>query len=127
MDILNSEILRRNSGHLSLLGVDSTKLEAFTRKDADATGGYDHVHHQFYYGYKVHLLYDLGTLAPVCFTVVRANKHDNTQTTPLIKLLGARLLQTSAILADKAYDTKKNIQDHLTLGILFIAAKNKRN
>lgn len=116
----------RNPGHLSLLGVNSTKLEALTRKDESATWGYDHVYHRYYYGYKVHLLYNLGTLASVCFTVVPANKHDNTQTTPLIKRLGARLLQVFAIVADNVYDTKKNINDHLAVGVLFIAARNKR-
>src|SRR5208337_388049 len=48
-------------------------------KDTDAAWGYDHIKRKFYYGYKVHLLYDLQSMTPVCYTVTTANRHDNTQ------------------------------------------------
>ncbi|BAI61218.1 putative truncated transposase [Methanocella paludicola SANAE] len=72
-------------------------------------------------------MYDLQSMTPVCYTVTGANRHDNTQTIRLVKRLGARLLKVNTILADKAYDTRENIEKHLTVGVLFIAARNKRN
>lgn len=125
--IITREIMVEEALHMSLLGIDSTKVEASSRKDEDADWGYDHVHKNYYYGYKAHLLYDLGSMTPVCYAITPANDHDNTQTTPLVKRLGARLLKVNAILADKAYDTRENIEKHLEVGVLFIAARNKRN
>jgi len=66
-------------------------------------------------------------MVPVCYTLTPANRHDNTQTKPLVKRLGARLFKVNTILADKAYDTKENILNHGEVGVLFIAARNKRN
>ncbi|BAI60939.1 putative transposase for insertion sequence element [Methanocella paludicola SANAE] len=127
MMIINTRIMNEEPMHMSLLGIDSTKLDAFSLRDEDAAWGFDHVRRKYYYGYKVHLLYDLGSMTPVCYTVTRANRHDNTQTRPLIKRLGARLFKVNTILADKAYDTKDNIENHHEAGVLFIAARNKRN
>ncbi len=90
MTIINTSIMREEPLHMSILGIDSTKLEAFSREDMDADWGFDHVRRNFYYGYKVHLLYDLQSMTPVCYTVTKANRHDNTQITPLVKRLGAR-------------------------------------
>lgn len=86
-----------------------------------------HVKRRFYYDYKAHIVYDLLSMTPIYYTVTLANRHDNTQTRLLIKRLGARLLKAVAILADKAYDTVENVEDHLKVGVLFIAARNKRN
>ncbi|BAI60953.1 putative transposase for insertion sequence element [Methanocella paludicola SANAE] len=127
MMIINTGIMREEPLHMSMLGIDSTKVEAFSLGDEDADWGYDHIRKKFYYGYKVHLLYDLQSMTPICYTVTRANRHDNTQTRPLIKRLGARLFKVNTILADKAYDTKENIENHGEVGVLFIAARNKRN
>jgi hypothetical protein len=66
-------------------------------------------------------------MTPVCYTLTPANRHDNTQTRPLVKQLGARLFKVNTILADKAYDTRENIENHGMAGVLFIAARNKRN
>lgn len=127
MAIINTGIMKEEPLHMSLLGIDSTKLESFSLKDMDAAWGYDHVKGRFYYGYKVHLLYDLQSMTPICYTVTPANRHDNTQVKSLIKRLGARLLKVNAMLADKAYDTRENIENHGEVGVLFIAARNKRN
>jgi hypothetical protein len=127
MMIINTSIMNEEPLHMSVLGIDSTKVEAYSLKDTDAAWGYDHIKRKFYYGYKVHLLYDLQSMTPVCYTVTTANRHDNTQTRPLVKRLGARLLKVNTILADKAYDTRENIENHLQAGVLFIAARNKRN
>jgi IS5 family transposase len=127
MTIINTRIMNEEPLHMSMLGIDSTKLEAFSMEDKDAAWGFDHIRKTFYYGYKVHLLYDLESMTPVCYTLTPANRHDNTQTKPLIKRLGARLFKANTILADKAYDTRENIEKHLMAGVLFIAARNKRN
>ena len=127
MMIVNTSIMKEEPLHMSLLGIDSTKLEAFSMKDEDAAWGFDHIRNKFYYGYKVHLLYDLQSMTPICYTVTRANRHDNTQVKSLVKRLGARLFKATTILADKAYDTTENIENHLETGVLFIAARNKRN
>jgi len=60
------------------LGVDSTKLEAHTRKDKQAGWGYDHITDSHYKGYKVHLLYNTRLLVPVSYTLTSARVHDNT-------------------------------------------------
>lgn len=72
-------------------------------------------------------MYDLRSMTPIRYAITRANSHDNTQTRSLIKRLGARLFKVTTILADKAYDTKENIENHPEACVLFIAAKNKRN
>ncbi|AFD00248.1 hypothetical protein Mtc_1496 [Methanocella conradii HZ254] len=117
------EIVALRPSHMSILGIDSTKLEAYSRKDMDAGWGYDHINHNIMATRST--CYTNGTLAPICYTVTPANKHDNTQTTPLIKRLGARLLQAFAI-PGMAYDAKKNVTIHLALGILFITMRNQR-
>jgi hypothetical protein len=127
MMIINTSIMEEEPLHMSLLGIDSTKVEAYSLKDEDAAWGFDHVRKKFYYGYKVHLLYNLDSMTPVCYTLTPANRHDNTQTRPLVKRLDARLFRVNAILADKAYDTRENILNHGVVGVLFIAARNKRN
>lgn len=38
---------------MSIIGIDNTKLEAFSREDKDADWGFDHIKRRFYYGYKV--------------------------------------------------------------------------
>lgn len=127
MMILNAGIMEEDPGYMTLLGIDSTKLEAYSKNDDGAGWGFDHVKRRFYYGYKAHLVYDLPSMTPICYTVTPANRHDNTKTRPLVKRLGARLFKAVAILADKAYDTIENVEDHLKVGVLFIAARNKRN
>lgn len=127
MTVINTSIMKEEPLHMSILGIDSTKLEAFSREDMDADWGFDHIKRRFYYGYKVHLLYDLQSMTPVCYTITTAKRHDNTQITPLVKRLGARLLKANMILADKAYDTRDNIEKLWDAGVLFIAARNKRN
>ncbi|WP_231845176.1 hypothetical protein [Methanocella paludicola] len=43
MTIINTSIMLEEPMHMSMLGIDSTKLEAFSRKDDDADWGFDHV------------------------------------------------------------------------------------
>ncbi len=54
---------------MSILGIGNTKLDAYSREEMDAAWGFDHVRKKFYYGYKIHLLYDLQSMTPVCYTV----------------------------------------------------------
>ncbi len=72
------------------------------------------------------MLYDLRSMTPSCYTVTRANHHNNTRTRPLIKGWEHCLFKVT-ILADKAYDTKENIENHLESGVLFIAVRNNRD
>lgn len=65
MTIINTWIMDEEPLHMSLLGIDSTKVEAFSLKDEDAAWGFDHVKRRFYYGYKAHLLYDLDSICHV--------------------------------------------------------------
>ncbi len=58
--IINTSIMREEPLHMSLPGIDSTKVEAYSLKDDDAARGFDHVRGKYYYGYKVHLLYDFS-------------------------------------------------------------------
>jgi hypothetical protein len=48
MMIVNTSIMKEEPLHMSLLGIDSTKVEAFSRKDEDAAWGFDHVKGRFY-------------------------------------------------------------------------------
>ncbi len=75
--------------------------------------------------YKVRLLYDLDLMTPIRYTLALTNRNDNTQTRPLVKRLGARLFRVNTILADKAYDIRENIENHVN--VLFTAARNKWN
>jgi len=108
------------------LGVDSTKVEAFTKKDKQAGWGYDHISKSFYKGYKVHLLYNTGLLVPVSYTVTSASVHDNTQLRPLVGKLGAGILLASGLIGDRAYDSRANVEDFIRVGVTMINRKNKR-
>jgi hypothetical protein len=108
------------------LGVDSTKLEAYTYKDGQAGWGYDHVDKKMYKGYKVHLLYDTGLLAPLAYTVTSARVHDNRQLHRLTGKLGAGILKTLCLFADSAYDSKANVENYAGVGITVVCRKNKR-
>lgn len=123
---MNTSIRELEPMYGTLLGIDSTKIPSYGF-DADAAWGYDHIQHRYVYGYRTSILHDLDTLTPICYTVTPANLHDNTQVTPLLKKHGTSLLHAYAILADKAYDTKENIEKLLGADVLFIAARNKRN
>ena len=79
MMILNASIMKEEPLHTSLPGIDNTKPEAFSMKDMDATWSFDHIGGRYNFGYKVHLLYDLPSMTPICCTVTGANYHDNTQ------------------------------------------------
>jgi len=126
MTILNTSIRELEPLYGTLLGIDSTKIHSYGY-DIDAAWGYDHIEHRYFYGYRASILHDLDTLTPICYTVTPANKHDNTQVTPLLKKHGTSLLHANIILADKAYDTKENIEKLLGVNVLFITARNKRN
>ena len=127
MSLLNSMTRLANPHHMSLVGVDSTILPAYSMKDGDADWGYDHISKEYYKGYRVHILYDLPSLSPLCFTLTKANVHDNTQVRPLIKKFGANTLNVKGFFADRGYDSKENIKRFLNLGIPMICRRNKRN
>lgn len=110
-----------------MVGVDSTSLNAYSQKDPDAAKGYDHINDEWYYGYKIHLLYDLIMLAPICSVVTPANMHDTTQLLPLLKKMGTRALQMNGVFADMAYDSKDNIEQLYPVGIPLINQVNRRN
>lgn len=120
--MLNSE----EPGLFVKLGVDSTKLEAHTKKDRQAGWGYDHIDKKFYKGYKVRFLYDMRLLVPVSYTVTSASVHDNTQLRRLVARLGAGILKTTGLFADRAYDSSANLEDFAAVGVTMINRKNKR-
>lgn len=112
---------------MRMVGVDSTSLEAFSKRDPDASWGYDHITEETYYGYKIHLLYDLPTLAPICSVVTPANVHDTTQLLPLLRKMGSRILLMNGLLADIAYDSKEHVERLRPIGIPMINRVNRRN
>ena len=124
--MLTGMLSKNEPGLFLKLGVDSTKLEAYTYKDRQAGWGYDHVEKKVYKGYKVHLLYDTRLLAPLAYTVTSAKVHDNRQLRRLTGKLGAGILKTLGLFADSAYDSKANMKDYAGAGITVINRKNKR-
>lgn len=109
------------------LGVDSTKLEAYTYKDKQAGWGYDHMDRRHYKGYKIHLIYNTEHAVPLAYTVTTAKVHDNKQFKPLIKKLGPGILETVGIYADRAYDSGDNVEDLACIRTTMINRRNKRN
>jgi len=79
MVILTGMVREAYPDFMCMAGVDSTSLDAHCKKDPDAAWGYDHITGENYYGYKIHIMYDLPTLAPLCHIVTPANDHDVTQ------------------------------------------------
>ena len=124
--MLTGMLSREESDLFVKLGVDSTKLEAYTKKDRQAGWGYDHIDRRFYKGYKVHLLYDTRLLVPVSYTVTSASVHDNTQLRRLVARLGPGILKATGLFADRAYDSRANVEDFARAGITVINRKNKR-
>jgi hypothetical protein len=120
MTLLNSMAMLADPGHMSLVGIDSTILLAYSMKDRDVDWGYDHISKMNYKGYRVHILYDLPSLSPLCFILTRSSVHDNTQVKPLIKKFGANTLNIKGFFADRGYDSKHNIRTFLSLGIPMI-------
>jgi hypothetical protein len=109
MQILTGMIRNLDQDFMCMVGVDSTSLKAFSMTDQDAAWGYDHITEEMYYGYKIHLLYDLLNLAPICSVVTPANIHDTTQLLPLLRKMGARILLINGLFADIAYDSKEHL------------------
>jgi IS5 family transposase len=109
------------------LGVDSTKLEAYTYKDKQAGWGYDHINKHYYKGYKVHLIYNTRHVVPLSYTVTSAKVHDNKQFKPLVKKLGTGILETIGLYADRAYDSANNIERMASIRTTMISRRNKRN
>lgn len=109
------------------LGIDSTKVPAYSRKDRQAGWGWDHLAGKYYKGYKAHILYDIRSLTPVSYTLTSASVHDNTQVRPLLKKLGAGLLPLVGLLGDKAYDSKDNVERLVKVGTTMLNPRNKRN
>ena len=109
------------------LGVDSTKVDAHTRRDKQAGWGYDHIAKKYYKGYKVHLLYNMRLLVPVSYVITSASVHDNTQLRRLVGKLGPGIIQASVVLGDRSYDSKANVEEFTGVGVTMINPKNKRN
>jgi hypothetical protein len=127
MVLLTAMIKGVEPDFMCMVGVDSTSLNAYSEDDPDAAWGYDHITEEMYYGYKIHLLYDLLTLAPICSIVTPANKHDVTQLLPLLKKMGVRILFMNGLFADIAYDSKEKLERLYPLGIPMINRTNRRN
>ncbi|CAJ35536.1 transposase [Methanocella arvoryzae] len=127
MRILRSMIRDKDPDFMCMVGVDSTSLPAFNKTDPDAAWGYDHIADEMYYGYKIHLLYDLPTLAPICSVVTPANIHDTTQVLPLLEKMGSHSLLMNGLFADIAYDSREHIERLYPLGIPMINRTNRRN
>ena len=119
-------MLRKEGLQLRVLGVDSTKVEAYSKKDREAGWGWDHMTKKYYKGYKANMFYDLKSLTPIAYTVTSASVHDNTQIKPLFRKLGANTLRVIALLGDKAYDSKHNIESLAHIGATMINPRNKR-
>lgn len=127
MVILTGMIRDKYPDFMCMVGADSTSLKAYSKTDQDASWGYDHITEEMYYGYKIHLLYDLLTLAPICSVVTPANMHDTTQLLPLLRKMSARTLLMNGLFADIAYDSKENVERLLPVGIPMINRINPRN
>jgi IS5 family transposase len=127
MVILTGMIKQYYPDYMCMVGVDSTSLKAHCKKDPDAAWGYDHITDEMYYGYKIHLLYDLPTLSPICSIVTPANVHDTTQLFQLQKKLGSRILFMNGLFADMAYDSKEHVHRLHTVGKPMINRVNPRN
>jgi hypothetical protein len=127
MVLLTAMIKGVEPDFMCMVGVDSTGLDAYSEDDPDAAWGYDHISEEMYYGYKIHLLYDVLTLAPICSIVTSANKHDVTQLLPLLKKMGVRILFMNGLFADIAYDSKEKLERLYPLGIPMINRTNRRN
>lgn len=126
MTILLSMITSLDPDFMSVVGVDSTDIHAF-RKDPDARWGFDPIEKVNYYGYKVHMLYDLFTLTPITFLVTPANVHDTIKLRPLIKKHGSQTLKIRVLFADRGYDSIENHELMLKAGTTLICKRNKRN
>jgi len=108
------------------LGVDSTKIEAYTYKDRQAGWGYDHLAKRHYKGYKAHMIYNTRHVVPLAYTMTNAKIHDNKMFKPLIKKLGTGILETIGLYADKAYDSQSNIETLASIHTTMISQRNKR-
>lgn len=73
MTITVGMIRKENPWLFKALGIDSTKIEAYSRKDRQAGWGWDHLTKKCYKGYKAHILYDLESLTPVSYTLTSAS------------------------------------------------------
>jgi transposase, IS5 family len=127
MVILTGMIREVYPDFMRMVGVDSTSLEAYSKKDPDASWGYNHITDQMYYGYKIHLLYDLLTLAPICSVVTPAHIHDTTQLFPLQRKMGSHILLMNGLFADIAYDSREHVERLYRVGIPMINRVNPRN
>ncbi len=57
---------------------DGSLLEG-NRDDPQGKWGGDHIHEQYVYGYKIHVIVDVSTERPVAVSITTVNTHDSTQ------------------------------------------------
>jgi transposase len=127
VSMLTGMLRAHEPGLFRELGVDSTKLEAYTYKDKQMGWGYDHIAKRHYKGYKVLLIYNTEHAVPLVYTVTSARIHDNKQFKPLIKKLGTGILETIGIYGDSAYDSADNVENLAKIRTTMINRRNKRN
>ena len=127
MSIIIGMLRKLDTRLFKVLGIDSTKIPAYSKRDYGAGWGWDHMTGKYYKGYKAHILYDIRSLTPVSYTVTSASVHDNTQVKPLLKKLGTGLLPLIGLLGDKGYDSKTNVESLIKVGTTMLNPRNKRN
>jgi hypothetical protein len=76
-------------------------------RDKDAGWGYDSYRDMWIYGYKIHILLDVGTGLPIALKVTRANYGENRELSPFVNLIHDRytMINVKDFFADSAYDS----------------------
>lgn len=99
------QLIRRGVIRGQDLVLDSTLIDAFSRKDLDAAW-----HFAKRFGYKVHMLICRDALLPVVFLVTPANRNDAPWAVPLLELFRRCFaLPVRVVRADAAYFTRRII------------------
>ena len=124
-------------GHIPDLGesvaIDSTSIEAFAnpnRKvvvDPDAKWGVRHSARsnskdgtEYFFGYKMHTLADANHGVPLGFIITPGNRNDTTMFKPVLDKAMSDLpwLEPKYVIADRGYDSAKNNQIAVELGMV---------
>ena len=99
------QLLDKEFLNLHFVAQDGSILEGNT-DDRQGNWGWDHIHEQYVYGYKIHAVVDVFTELPVALTITKASTHDSTQFNRLyaeVKAYDTRF-PTRVYTADKAFD-----------------------
>jgi hypothetical protein len=107
------------------IAVDCSPLEAYRKKDQDASWGYSKIKGWFF-GYKIHAAIDAVTGLPLAVIVTSGNRHGMNYLPVLLRKVRKNGIRFRVVIAD-CYDSEGNYRAIKKFRAIPVIKRNKRN